>query len=495
MKPPNIALSKSQFVKGCQCPKALWFSLYRRDLVPPPDPSQQALFDEGSRVGEWAKRRFPDGVEVTAPFYDTKAGAEATKVFIADGHEVIFEATAVHALDSTHARIDIFCKTPNGWDMVEVKGSTSVKDYHLDDMSFQYHVFTGAGYQVNRCFMMLVDNTYVRQGDIDPQKLFKLVDITEDVLAAQPDIGGRVSGLTATIAQDVEPQEKHGARCFKPFSCDFIPHCWEGIPDYNIYNVLTKDKADEVVETLGSYEVKSLPAHLIPKGVKGIDVQSHLTGQIEVRPDEIRTFLAGLQYPLCYLDYETIGSAIPLFDGMRPFQNAPFQFSLHVQDAPDAELKHHSFLHKEQTDPRPAFIDALIRLCGTQGTVVVYNQGFEEGVNDDLKESFPEHAIALSAINARMADLLVPFKKRWLYHHHQNGSASIKRVLPAFVPELSYDGLNIGNGQDASQKYLDFMRGQSVPPQFWRDLEEYCGLDTFAMVKLAQVLREKIASR
>lgn len=321
------------------------------------------------------------------------------------------------------------------------------------------------------------------------------MDITAQVWAKQPEIEATAPELMKVLESKEEPSVKIGARCFKPFECDYIQHCWKAIPDYSIYNVFADKKADVIVESLGSYEVKSLPAELIPTGRKGKDVGSYLSGDIYIEPDNIRKFLEGLQYPLYYLDYETIASAIPIFYGTRPFQTLPFQFSLHIQASPGAELTHYEFLHKEQTDPRRAFIEALIRLCGNKGSIVTYNQAFEEGVNRGLIESFPEYAAGLSAINARMVDLLLPFKNRWLYHPDQQSSASIKKVLPAFT-DLSYDGMAIGNGMDASQKYLDFMQGK-LPAQatesLWQGLSEYCGLDTFAMKVLVDVLHKKIA--
>jgi hypothetical protein len=493
----KLQISKSQYVKGCQCPKALWFSLNRKDLAPPVDASQQAIFDTGNEVGRWAKKYFPGGVEVTAPFYKSQEGAEATKAFVAAGHTAIFEATAIHVKDGTHARIDILRKVPGfeAWDMIEVKQSTGVKDYHFDDMAFQYRVFTGAGFQINHCFIMLIDNIYTRHGEIDPKLLFKLEDITALVQTMQPEIDSAIPALHATLASKDEPLAKIGSRCFKPFECAYIHHCWNGVPDYSIYNVLSGKKADEIVESLGSYEVNSLPGHLLPKGPKGKDIQSYLSGQVECDASKIREFLATLKYPLYYLDYETVASAIPLFNGTRPFQAIPFQFSLHIEDAPGADLKHHEFLHKDRSDPRPAFIEALIRLCGNAGSIIVYNMPFEKGRNEALILDYPQHAVQITAINARMIDLLVPFKNRWLYHPSQNSSASIKKVLPAFVPELSYDKLSINNGQDASQKYLDFMQEKIAPKhvqELWTGLEEYCGLDTFAMKALVDVLRQQI---
>ncbi len=491
-----LQISKSQYLKGKQCSLNLWYALYRKAMKPEIDPVREAIFNAGREVGDWAKKRFPDGAEVTAPYFKTAEGAAETKALISAGHKAIFEATAVHPADGTHARIDVLNKGHGAdtWDMIEVKGSTGVDDYHLDDLSFQYRVFTAAGYRISKCFIMHINNKYVRRGAIDSQALFTLEDITAQVLAKQPEVDAIVARLL-TLNPSREPQVRIGGHCAKPFKCDYEYHCWRHVPEYSIYNVLTSKKADELVENLGSYEIKSMPAEAIPAGAKKIDVSSHVTGEAHIDPGKLRGFLEGLQYPLYYLDYETISSAIPLFDGTRPFQQIPFQFSLHVEESQGAELRSYGFLHKERTDPRPAFVQDLLKYCGDRGTVIVYNQQFEEGVNEALAEHFPEFRDAIMAINARMVDLLIPFRKRWLYHPSQNGSASIKSVLPAFT-ELSYDGLAIGNGQDASQQYLDFVKDRltlDAAEKLWRDLSEYCGLDTLAMKILVDVLQEKIS--
>jgi len=225
-----------------------------------------------------------------------------------------------------------------------------------------------------------------------------------------------------------------------------------------------------------------------------LDVESYLNGETIVDHANISAFLRKIQYPLCFLDYETVMPAIPLFDGTRPFQQIPFQFSMHVQHSPDAELEHHEYLHKERTDPRRSFAERLIELCGSEGTVLVYNQVFEIARNNELARDLPEYAVAIQAINARVLDLLVPFKSRWLYHPNQNGSASIKAVLPAFT-DLSYDDLEIGHGGEAMRQYGAFMSGElneSLWPDLWNDLTEYCKQDTYAMAVLLDVLREHI---
>ncbi len=480
-------------MRGKQCPLSLWYFKHRKDIPADIDPAREALFQAGREIGEWAKKRFPCGVEVHSAYSDPAAGAAETEVFIRDGQQVIFEATAIHPGDDSYARADILRKAGDAWEIIEVKGSTDVEDYQLDDISFQYRVFNAAGYAIRRCFIMYINNQYVRNGEVDPDALFSLQDVTDAVLHLQPEIDG-VTRRLLSLSPTLEPRVRIGRHCGKPFKCDYVQHCWKSVPEYSIFDVLTGKKAEEMVESLGSYEVKSLPAKAVPSGLKKADVWSYINGEIYIEPDNLRGFLSEIEYPVYYLDYETVRSAVPLFDGSRPFQQIPFQFSLHIEEAPGAQLKHHPFLHKERSDPRTAFVESLISTCGNDGTVIVYNQPFEEGVNNHLAAHFPHYAADLLAINARMVDLYLPFRKRWLYHPQQQGSASIKKVLPAFT-NLSYIGMNISDGDDASQKYYRFIKegaSDTAAETLWQDLDEYCGLDTYAMQVLLQAIREKI---
>ena len=488
-------ISKSQYVKGLQCPKALWLYRHRKDLAPEITPEKQALFDTGHVVGELAMQYFGHGVEVTNEYWDVKGAVEATKKFIARGEDIIFEATAIHPIDGGYSRIDILKRVDDSdeWDLIEVKSSTSVKDYHIDDMAFQYHVFYGAGYKIRKCFMMVLDNSYVRNGDIDPSQLLRLEEISGPVFAKQGEVVAVAGQLGYVLERKDEPDVSIGARCFAPFECDYKPYCWAHVPDYSVYNVFQKPKAEEIARHHG-VTLEKLPEHIRPGGVKGLDVESYLSGETIVDRANIAAFLGNIEYPLYFLDYETVMPAVPLFDGTRPFQQIPFQFSVHVQQSPGAELVHHEYLHKEQTDPRRAFAEKLVELCGNEGSVLVYNQAFEIARNNELANDFPEHAAAIQAINARVLDLLVPFKSRWLYHPNQNSSASIKAVLPAFT-DLNYDDLEIGHGGEAMRQYGAFMSGdlhESLWPDLWDNLTEYCQQDTYAMVVLLDVLRKVV---
>lgn len=221
-------------------------------------------------------------------------------------------------------------------------------------------------------------------------------------------------------------------------------------------------------------------------------MQSYLEGETLVNSAAISDFLNQIEYPIYYLDYETIMLAIPMFDGTRPFQQIPFQFSVHIQHEPGSELTHHDFLHKDRSDPRRAFSERLVELCGDKGTVLVYNQSFEIARNKELAQDFPEYADAIQAINARVVDLLEPFKQRWLYHPNQRSSASIKAVLPCFT-DLSYKDLEISNGGEAMLQYKDFIAGkmpESEIDDLWQNLSAYCEQDTYAMVLLLDVLEK-----
>ncbi|MGZ9108245.1 MAG: DUF2779 domain-containing protein [Micavibrio sp.] len=509
---PEQGLSKSQFIMGKQCPKALWF--YRHPYAlrqglnagfnAAAAPGNPTAINIGHDIGALAKRAFPGGVEIANAYNDTDGAARATKDVIAAGQDVIFEATAINPLDGTYAKLDILRRVPGTnanapeWEMIEVKASLSVKDYHRDDLAFQYHVFTAAGFKIRSASLMLVDRDYLRRGALDPARLFKTIDLTAEIEAKQLEIVAAIAALKAIPSQRKKPDVKIGAHCSAPLDCRYKFNCWAGVPQYSVFDVFPRgNDAEKIAAQTGSYDVKDIPAALLPtQAERQIELSAHLAGKAHVDAGKLRAFTATLQYPLYFLDYETINPAAPAYDGTAPYQQIPFQFSLHVKNSPRAKLHHHQFLHKATSDPREDFIRSLITSCGKSGSVVVYNQAFEDQRTRELAKAFPAYAKDLDAIRARMVDLYQPFKNRWLYHPAQNGSASIKAVLPAFT-RLGYDGLAIGNGADASQLYLSFVTGQMPPAEqarLWPALEKYCGLDTFAMVKLLEVVKKKAAA-
>jgi hypothetical protein len=374
--------------------------------------------------------------------------------------------------------------------LIEVKSSTGVKDYHIDDMALQRHAFSGAGYRIGKSFLMHIDNTYVRCGDLDLQALFTLEDCTEIVEDRLAEVGSKVAALINVINSRNEPEIEIGDRCTNPFECDFIPYCWYHVPDYSVYNVFTGSKLEELLKE-NILNISDVPDDFDLTDRQSIEIKACKENRIQRDVSAIKGFLEQLAYPLYYLDYETISTAVPLFDHSSPYETIPFQFSLHVQSKKGGDLKHMEFLHTGTDDPRPGFLEALVEACNKRGSVVVYNQAFESGVNNKLALNFPAYADRLEAINDRMVDLLVPFRSRHLYHPAMEGSASLKSVLPAFVPDLTYEGLAIANGEIASITYNRCIRGlipEAEKPQIFEDLREYCRLDTLAEVRLIDVL-------
>jgi hypothetical protein len=486
-------ISKSQYLKGMQCPKALWFYRHRPDLAPDIPVSQQALFDAGHEVGELAQTYFDNGIEITEAYYQIPEAITSTEKAVADGWPAIFEATA-RCEQGAYSRIDIFRRVAasDQWDMIEVKMSTTVKDYHLDDMALQRFAFDGAGYHIRKSILMHVNNQYVRRGPIDVGKLFILEDCTERVLSRMNDVAENVRRLLDTVNSREEPTVGIGPHCYDPFECDYTHHCMAHLPAYSVYDLFSGEKLARLLND-DIVDIRDIPEAFDVTSRQAIAVQSFKQDDIHVDKGGLRRFLHTLEYPLYFLDYETINPAVPLYDHSRPYQQIPFQFSLHIQNKKNDTPRHIGFLHTGKDDPRPHFVERLIDACGDSGSVVVYNQSFESRINRELGDTFPEYAQALDAIVQRMVDLLIPFRARLLYHPNMKGSASLKSVLPAFVADLSYDGLEIADGQTASIQFLSCVKDvvdAETRNRVYDNLTKYCFLDTLAEVRLLAVLYE-----
>jgi hypothetical protein len=488
-------ISKSQYLKGIQCPKALWFYRHRPDLKPEISEAQQHLFDTGHEVGGLAKQYFNGGVEIEVEYYEIDKAISSTEDAIRQGKDIIFEATALSS-DGAYSRIDVLKKV-NGskaWDLIEVKASTGVRDYHLDDITFQRYAFFNSGYNIKKSVLMHINNQYVRSGELNVNELFTLADCTAIVQEKITEISGNLNNLIQVVNSGTEPIIDIGDHCNCPFACDYIHHCWQHVPEYSVYNVFGGRKRDAFLLN-NIVEITDIPDDIDTTERQYIDIQSFKENQVYIKKDAIRAFLDTLIYPLYYLDYETIFPAVPLFDNTRPYQQIPFQYSLHIQEKKGGDLKHIEFLHTDAGDPRSSFIRSLIENCGEKGSVIVYNQSFEAGINNQLSVDFPEYSARIDGITERVVDLLVPFRSRWLYHPDMKGSASLKSVLPAFVPELSYDNLVIGDGGTASLLYLSCITenvSEKERIQIFQDLKDYCYQDTIAEVRLLDVLYNSV---
>ena len=483
-------VSKSKFLWGSQCRKLLWVAYNAKDQIPEADAATQAIFDQGHEVGALAKSLYPGGIEVSAGVTDFEQVLQQS-MEAAKARKPLFEAGFVH--DGGFARVDIL--NPVGrdaWDIIEVKSSTEAKDVNLLDLAFQAFVYTGAGLKIRRCCLLHVNRDYVRRGPVDPKKFFELVDVTRDVAGLSREIEPQLKDMFATIRRKQEPDIKIGPHCSDPYVCPLQEKCWAFLPPDSVFNLYYGGKKCWRLLQDGVVNLKDIPDHVDLTDRQAIQRKVALTGQPHIDRKALASFLKRLRYPVSYLDFETFNTAIPLFDGLKPYQQVPFQFSLHRQPSPGAKPEHHGFLAEGRGDPRPEFLNRLRDCAGDKGSVVVYNAKFEEGVIDKLAEACPKHAGWIDRVEARIIDLLEPFQAFDYYHPEQHGSASIKAVLPVLTGH-SYADLEIQEGGQASLEYLRVHFGD-VPEAERRkvreQLERYCGQDTEGMVWIVDELQK-----
>ncbi len=489
-------LSKSKYIKGLQCEKRLWLDKHQPDLRDALSYAQEALFAQGSSVGELAQHIFPGGKDATPDFSrpdGIPVGLQQTKQWIEEGAEVIYEA-AVSA-GGIYAAMDILVKEAGGWQAIEVKSSTSVKAYHINDTAVQFYAFRQAGIHLVDIEVMYINNQYERQGELDLNQLFTRQSVLEEILPLQNGIPDRIEAFSAILRQSSPPEVAIGPHCSDPFPCDFISFCWMDVPEQNVLNISRIGARGWQLFNEGIIAITDIPDDLDLNAKQRNQVDGEKYNKEVFDKNAIRDFLSEWQYPLYFFDFETIGPSIPLFDGTRPYQQYPHQYSLHILHTPDGELEHRELLADPLGDPRETVIQQMLLDLGTEGSIVTYNMGFEKGKIKALAESFPSYADELMAIHDRVVDLIVPFRSHWCYMPAMNGSASIKKVLPALT-DLKYDDLDIQDGNTASEVYLSMLenRFEGNLVKTLADLKAYCKLDTLAMVEIWRVLWDRINS-
>lgn len=483
----RIELSKSRYLNGLQCPRLLWVASNEPERIPEPDAATQHIFDQGHLVGELAKKLFPGGTDV--PAEDFMGNIAMTKELLRQ-RRPLFEAGVLSG--QIYSRADILNPVnEDEWDIIEVKSSTSVKDINYHDVSFQKLCWEDAGLKIRRCFLAYIDNQYVKNGEINPNELFFIQDISDEVAEATKGLRDRIAQMLDIIGTQTCPVEEIGPHCNDPYPCP-IAECWEGLPEHNVFTLYYGGRKSHELYRSGILDIAHIPGGYKLNDKQRIQCQCVVSGRPYQDREAIRQFLSGLEYPLYYLDFETFGTAIPLFDGTRPYQNIPFQFSLHIQETSEGEPKHYSFLAEGRQDPRPELLSSLSKLTGDSGSVIAYNKSFEEGVLNDLGTAFPEYAGWTENVVSRLADLIVPFRSFHYYHPSQKGSASLKSVLPA-VTGLGYEEMPIASGDNASLAFVSIAFGDVAVEEVARIREEllaYCALDTRGMVRIMERLKE-----
>jgi hypothetical protein len=484
-------ISKSQFMMGLQCLKRLWLYNYRRDLMPPVSPEQRQLFDQGHAVGALAREYFPGGTLVDEDYKHIPQALKRTAGLVESGAKFIFEGAFVFG--NVLVRCDILKKNADGsWDLIEAKGSTALKEEHLQDVAIQRYVLEGCGLKIKKARLMRIDNTFVKAGPIDAKKFFALDDITKETAAIMPELGAELERFFEMLGSNDAPETGIGQHCSDPYDCEFRGHCWKGIPEHSIYDIprLSWEKKN-MLKAMGILLFRNVPDSFDLSDSQKLALQVEKSGEALLDKKAIAKFIKKIKYPLYHIDFETVMPAIPIYEGARPYQQLPFQVSLHVQAAPGAEPDHFEYLGDGKSDPRPGLISFMLKNIGPEGTLLAYNASFEAKRIEELARDFPEFGAALSALIVRFEDLMQPFLERAYVHPACHGRFSLKKILPALIPDMTYEGLSVANGGDAQLAYFNILSGKLPPDeveQIREDLKVYCGQDTLAMVKILEHL-------
>lgn len=485
----GFGLSKSKITMFEQCPKRLWLSVHRRELAAQ-DEGAEARFGTGHEVGAIACALLPDGMMVEAE-PDLTAALATTQALLDSGYDrPIFEATLQH--DGVLVRIDVLEPDGSGaWRMAEVKSSTKAKDYHVGDLATQLWVARNACVPISSAAIRHIDSSFVleREGELDG--LFAdtdLMAVTEPIVAGR---GETVAAARATLA-GAEPATAPGDHCDAPFSCEFAGYCHAALPagpEWPV-TVLPHGGGKRWIEQ-GIDDLFAVDPAALTNAIHARVHRATVSGEVYHDVEGARAAMAGWAFPRTWLDFETIGFAVPRWIGTRPYQQVPFQFSAHVEAA-DGAIVHREFLSLDGADPRRPCAEALIEMVPPSGAVIAYSASFERSRILELAAAFPDLAAALEAIAGRIVDLLPVTRANW-YHRDQRGSWSIKAVLPTIAAELDYAGLEVKDGGSAQEAYVEAVAtGTAEPRRIALDaaLRAYCGRDTEAMIVLARRLVE-----
>jgi hypothetical protein len=529
-----MTLSKSRYCEALQCPKIPWLNEHKKEARDDQS-SHQAIFDQGNKVGDIAMGYFGDFKEV--PYNEDKAVMTAeTQRLLDDKTETICEASFSHNGD--FCSVDILRVFENHVEIVEVKSSTEVKDINYHDTAFQYYILTSCGLTVRKVSLMHINNKYERQGKLDLQQLFTLHDITEKVLSMQNDIAANIANIKKTAQEEQEPAIGIGEHCSKPYEGPYHAYCWKHIPANSVFDISGNSPTKKKRVALFQQGIVTFE-QVLNSGVK-LGKAAKLQVETEVRnlpptinKKAVRSFLKELTWPLYFLDFEGFQEAIPPYNGMKPYMQTAFQYSLHIQKEKGGKPEHIEFLAKEGSDPRRGLAESLCINIPKDACVIVYNKVYEQGrikemaerLNTSAEEAraatprgmstvvisgryekgkvkdihgiFADVADHLMCIHGNIKDLMSIFQSKAYYSRELGGSWSIKEVLPALCPndpELDYKSLDlIHQGTQAADAYASLPnKTPEEQEQIKTALLAYCHLDTLAMVKILEKLQQMV---
>ena len=493
----TMVLSKSEYMMYLKHPAYLWIKKHDKYKIPPISDDLQAMFDAGNEFEKYAEALFPDGVRIGFNDYGEYLSLPSrTDQALKEGAKTIYQGRFEH--NQTTFICDVLRVVGDmEVDLYEIKSSTKAKLEHILDLAFQTTVLEDCGYRVRDIYVVHVNNTYERMGEVDNKQITTTTNVTEDVKKELSRTKRNIADAIKVMEQPEMPDPSPARTKLNSLKewLDVYKNIVT-VEEGSIYE-LCRLNADTIrlLEEEGVTKLKDIPLSLIDNEKQRWQLEALEKGEPIIDKEKIKKFLSKLEYPLYFFDYETLSSCVPYFDGTKPYQQIPFQYSLHVIDSPGGELKHMGYLQADSTNPAEPLSKTLKEQIGEKGSVIAWNMSFEKKCNTALGNMVPEYKEFYKDINARMADLMIPFSKGYYIDYNFGGSASIKSVLPVLVPELSYKELGIQEGGNAQRSWMDAVLYQkrSDKDQVLKDLDEYCKLDTFAMVEIFNLLTRVVA--
>jgi len=486
-------LSKSRILAGLQCPLRLWHQVYNPELAGELSLAKQAIFDTGYEVGRLATCLYPNGVLIEEDHLNHQEAVQSTWKWMNEtAAPAIYEGAFF--FDDIRIRTDILERVKhNRWNLIEVKSSTAFKDIYKTDLAVQYYVLRGVGVEVDRTYLLYLNNQYVFDGQsLELDKLFHRVDLTSEVLSLQGEIPSTIARMKEVLRGSEPPEIDPSRHCKKPYECDFWGHCRAKMPEFwvmELYGI--SQQRLEGLAASGIADIRELP-EAFPLSALQERIRRCVTRGEEFIDPQLERELRKVAYPVHFLDFETISPAIPRYANTKPYHTIPFQWSDHILHQ-DGTLKHRQYLHDGNGDPREDFIRTLVEALGAQGTIFIYTS-YERDVLNVLIRDFPQYGVVLLSLMDRFKDLCALISQNY-YNPLFHGSFSLKVVLPALVPSMNYQDLMIQDGMAASCEYLRMVDPDTPVEEKQRIREAliaYCSYDTLGMVKIREVLLDKL---
>ena len=477
-------LSKSKIISYLQCPKRLWLQVHKPDESEMSESSAKAI-SFGYDVGEVARQLYPDG-HLAGSYDDIPAAMTNTQNILGNNSDsVLFEAAFTS--EGILILADIIEKHNSDLNLIEVKSSTSVKDYQMNDAAIQAWVMRFAGYKPSAVIIRYINNEFVYPGDGNYVGLFTDVDITVKAEEIASEIPSWI-GKCRDVLQNAEPGIEAGDQCGDPFPCEFAAYCKRSLPPEPEYPVTILPRGRTVAEKLielGYTDLRTVPENMLTNEGHLRVWRATKAGQAIIDKD-VKRVLGEYGYPRYFLDFEGINFAVPIWKGTSPYQQVPFQYSCHI-DHSDDSLEHHSYLHTTQESPIRPLISDLIEKLGKSGPIFVYNQAYEKTVLSQMADLLPDLAPDIEDIIERIVDLL-PITRTYYYHPSMMGSWSIKAVLPTIAPELDYGNLDeISDGSSAQDAFIEIISPETTEErkhELVNKLLKYCSRDTLGLVAI-----------